>query len=257
MLELILNALMKAADPIVKLNAPEIRRIFNSLKYLLLLLLCYSINAQSISVRYVVADVIITQPVKEQYRELSKLANGMTFTLKFNSVRQSFIGDDASIMAIDNNSGSDLARILFASTYDYWFDWKENNVLKKDPQGDLIQDKIKNPVWEIASENKIIDGYKCYKAITYYEYVSISGNPVRLTISAWFAPEIPYPIGPMDYNGLPGLVLELHDGRATRYLAEKIEILGDSIDIDWPKGKTISTEAYKKGIENSPALNRK
>lgn len=66
----------------------------------------------------------------------------------------------------------------------------------------LVQDIYTELKWKITTESKIISGYKCTKASTYYrgrEWV------------AWFAPEIPLSFGPWKLHGLPGLILEAND----------------------------------------------
>jgi len=56
--------------------------------------------------------------------------------------------------------------------------------------------------WKIEEERKSIQAYKVQKATTTFagrDYI------------AWFAPEIPISDGPYKFNGLPGLILEIHD----------------------------------------------
>lgn len=56
--------------------------------------------------------------------------------------------------------------------------------------------------WEIQPDSRVIDGYTCQKATTYY-----AGRDYE----AWFCPEIPIPYGPYKFGGLPGLILHLYD----------------------------------------------
>lgn len=56
--------------------------------------------------------------------------------------------------------------------------------------------------WKLDGEEKEIKGYKCKKATTTFagrDYI------------AWYTLEIPISDGPYKFNGLPGLILELHD----------------------------------------------
>jgi GLPGLI family protein len=45
--------------------------------------------------------------------------------------------------------------------------------------------------------------------------------PKDVTITAWYTPEIPVNQGPENYWGLPGLILEINDGK-TVILCSKI-----------------------------------
>ena len=68
--------------------------------------------------------------------------------------------------------------------------------------------------WTITGDTAIISGYKVQKATTHFggrDWV------------AWFAPEIPYNDGPYKFNGLPGLILKIHDTR-NHYAFEVVSI---------------------------------
>ena len=58
--------------------------------------------------------------------------------------------------------------------------------------------------WEISGATDSMSGYKVQKATT--------GFAGRDWV-AWFTPEIPYNEGPFKFNGLPGLILKIHDTR--------------------------------------------
>lgn len=75
--------------------------------------------------------------------------------------------------------------------------------------------------WKISCETDSILGYKVQKASTFF-----AGRDWV----AWFTPEIPYNDGPYKFNGLPGLILKVHDTR-NHYLFE-------AVSIEIPKEKT-------------------
>jgi GLPGLI family protein len=65
-----------------------------------------------------------------------------------------------------------------------------------------VEDKIPVYRWKILSDIKQVQGYLCMSAETF--------DSVRShRIVAWFSTEIPVPIGPERYGGLPGVILEL------------------------------------------------
>lgn len=106
-----------------------------------------------------------------------------------------------------------------------------------------IEGEIKTTAWKITDESKMIHGLPCMKAT----FEDTSGRKRQL--EAWFTPAIPYSIGPENYGGLPGMILEvsINDGEMI-YAATKIDYKTPSKDdIAMPKGGTpISEEDYKK-----------
>ena len=71
--------------------------------------------------------------------------------------------------------------------------------------------------------------------------------PKEKIITAWYAPEIPVSQGPGNYWGLPGLILEVNDGR-TAILCTKIVLNpAEKTVIKEPsKGKKVSQKEYDK-----------
>ena len=65
-------------------------------------------------------------------------------------------------------------------------------------------------------------------------------------VVVWYTPQIPVNQGPGDYWGLPGLILEVNEGRTT-ILCSKIIMNPEEKDgIKAPsKGKVVSKEAYQ------------
>jgi GLPGLI family protein len=70
-----------------------------------------------------------------------------------------------------------------------------------------VKRKLYNFNWKIADESKLINGLLAIKA-TGKHYDIIRDKQFDLT--AWFVPSIPISSGPDIYNGLPGLIVELH-----------------------------------------------
>jgi GLPGLI family protein len=57
-------------------------------------------------------------------------------------------------------------------------------------------------------------------------------------ITAWFAQDLPLPLGPENYFGLPGLILEVDVNNGCVVItAEKIEFVSTGKDVKIPKSK--------------------
>lgn len=66
----------------------------------------------------------------------------------------------------------------------------------------VYEDSLNAQKWEITDSVKIVLGYECQKATTYFR----GRNWI-----AWFAPDIPIDNGPWKLMGLPGLIMEAYD----------------------------------------------
>lgn len=70
----------------------------------------------------------------------------------------------------------------------------------------LILDRINNN-WSLDRKSKKIGTYTCYLANL--EVDPVFKNEKTKTVEAWYSPDLPYPIGPGEYGGLPGIIVEL------------------------------------------------
>lgn len=103
--------------------------------------------------------------------------------------------------------------------------------------------------WVVGNETKTISGYKCFKATCDYKVLNRKNEFDVRHADAWFAPEIAVPFGPLGFDGLPGLVLEVVFGGVRYFQAIKIEfdVKNQNTKIEKPlKGKALSIEEYEK-----------
>lgn len=106
----------------------------------------------------------------------------------------------------------------------------------------LVEDVITNLDWEITKEIRKINGYTCFKAVAKLDHYLMALK----TVEVWFTPEIPFQFGPMNYGGLPGLILEIEHGYYTFY-AEEINFSNEDVKIKRPnKGELVSREEYNQ-----------
>jgi GLPGLI family protein len=141
----------------------------------------------------------------------------------------------------------------FAGDTSYYFDAnKDEFTTQKEFLGNLflVTQKFKTVNWELVDETKIILGYECKKAI-YKETKEISGVNKEFITEAWYCPKLKYKIGPQDFGGLDGLILELTDKRRKFYCTEILEGAKTSLSvIEKPnKGKIIKEEEYLLEME--------
>ncbi|MBL4654182.1 MAG: GLPGLI family protein, partial [Flavobacteriales bacterium] len=97
----------------------------------------------------------------------------------------------------------------------------------------LIKDSIKKHNWVLEKETKNIGVYKCYKATCIIKD-RIENDSIKIV--AWYTPEIPIGNGPSNFDGLPGLILEVNDGTYTIVCSEFTLNPTQKIKIREPKG---------------------
>ncbi len=152
-----------------------------------------------------------------------KSAEELSFLLIFDGNKSLFKVKER--MAIGNKSGS-LARMLPR----YYVDFSDNSVYSlHEMPGEtfFVKQEIENN-WQITSEQNKIYGYECKKAIL----LDKEGNK---KVEAWFTPNIPVNIGPLESYGLPGLILLTKSFNKTGEAYAGFSV----IDIDFSKQKEI------------------
>jgi GLPGLI family protein len=117
----------------------------------------------------------------------------------------------------------------------------------------IIKSNINDINWKLTTEEKEINGYKCFKAIVTDSIITMKGSK-KFEIIAWYAPALPYSFGPANYSGLPGLILELQTDKVTFY-AEKISFnrIDSNLILIPTNGKVLTREEFheleRKGFE--------
>ncbi|WP_116126390.1 GLPGLI family protein [Lewinella sp. IMCC34183] len=116
--------------------------------------------------------------------------------------------------------------------------------------------------WTQTSATKTVAGYPCRQATYDYTYTDLDGIDKTVHVTAWYAPDLPYPYGPAGYDGLPGLILELTTWwkRSQTYRATSIHIGPDTRQslpaLDTPDRITtearLAREAYERIEPRTP-----
>jgi len=192
-----------------------------------------------------------------------------TYILSFNK-EESIYKEDEKLEApqpagmqlmIVNTGGSDL---LYKNT-------KENRYTNQNESFSklfLIKDILQDHDWELSGETKFIGDYECRKATTSRQVtvvqggVSINGDKDlseneneepelrEQIVTAWYAPEIPINHGPSNYEGLPGLILEVNDGTTTMICSKIIMNPSNKVSIVEPKkGQVLNQDEYDAIME--------
>ncbi|MCB0442777.1 MAG: GLPGLI family protein [Flavobacterium sp.] len=147
----------------------------------------------------------------------------------------------------------------------------------------LVKDTLPKLDWKLEGETKQIGNYLCFKA-TAKQPVNQSDfrnfrrkkeeekgdskevdteekkeetkttnfmdgweMPTETQITAWYTPDIPINQGPENYWGLPGLILEVSDGKTVILCSKVVLNTKDKKEIKAPKrGKEVSQAEYDK-----------
>ena len=84
----------------------------------------------------------------------------------------------------------------------------------------LIEDSLKTNAWKLQGETKNIGTYTCLKQHWNAEVdLDMDGRfKKNQTVTAWYTPQIPVSNGPEEFQGLPGLILEISYDSQTFYV---------------------------------------
>ncbi|GHA48672.1 GLPGLI family protein [Salinimicrobium marinum] len=179
-------------------------------------------------------------------KEKLKKMSGSTRTLLQNAtpVKASltFFGDEAIYelkegIGNDSQKGTNITRILAGSSDLYYHNRKIAQTIRQtSTSGKTFLVEYPSMEWKILRETKKIGKYKCYKAV----HLSDEENKTV----AWFAPEISAGFGPLYYNGLPGLILELQTSKGS-FRAKSIDFDPENLSVQNPtEGERVTKEEY-------------
>jgi GLPGLI family protein len=168
-------------------------------------------------------QVMKTDLMKDNYKAAMESSNLLQFKLVYANKKSSFI--QAKILK-DNGYGIAFAKAFSGAGSDFYMDYNENKVYQNYDTAVLGKytqvSEIKKYNWALTNETKTIEGFVCYKATTTDMVVNTVGT-FSFPITAWYCPKIPVSIGPLSFNGLPGLILEV-ERRNVVFGAKKIVI---------------------------------
>lgn len=153
----------------------------------------------------------------------------------------------------------------------------------------LVKDSLPKITWKMEGETREIGGYTCYKATAIIpanktdfrnfrprdrdgkkeddkkevakkdvaaddkekktNFMDQMEMPKDVTITAWYAPEIPISQGPESYYGLPGLILEVNDGKTTILCSKVVLNVKDKANIKPPTGgQKVTQKEYDETV---------
>jgi len=101
----------------------------------------------------------------------------------------------------------------------------------------LVSSEIEAVPWKLGSEKKKVLDYTCMNATMTLD---------DQEIVAWFSPEIPVPLGPSVYGGLPGLIMAVERNGETAYVATSVNFAPPAKEdlIKPDKGSKVSVEEF-------------
>lgn len=186
--------------------------------------------------------------VKEKFismmNSMSGLRDSLFFNLDFNNKESLFYLDKKKNIGISNEKGYNAILRSHGSSRFY----RNDSILIEEINSDALY-LVNYPPdiykWQITKEKKKINEFVCFKATVEIKCRSIVRGDYIKVIEAWYCPEIPINLGPLNYGGLPGLICELKDEKLTYYLYSIN--LGNKPIIKKPhKGKKVSRDEYYK-----------
>ena len=135
-----------------------------------------------------------------------------TYILTFNK-EESLYKEDESLAPPSTGGAMVFVSVMGGSGELYKNIKEQRYVRQSDLLGKvfLIQDSLKTNAWKLQGDTKNIGTYTCFKATLEREVESDldDGSKEMQTVTAWYTPQIPVSNGPEEFQGLPGLILEI------------------------------------------------
>lgn len=226
----------------------------------------------------------ITPDMQKMIEERMKKMFEKTFILNFDKSASIYKEEEKLDAPGDKQGGMRMMSNMMGGGGTYYKNVKDKNyTVDKEFMGKefLVKDSLPKLNWKMESETRMIGGYNCFKA-TAVRPVSKSDFknyrlkkeddkkegevkkeendkktnfmddieiPKEITITAWYTPEIPVNQGPESYWGLPGLILEVNDGKTTILCSKVVLNAKEKVEIKAPtNGKVISQKEYDETV---------
>ncbi len=225
----------------------------------------------------------MTPDMQKRIEESMKNMFEKTFILNFNKTASIYKEEEKLEASAQGGGGMRIWSSMMGGGGTYYKNVKDKQYSNdKEYMGKefLVKDSLTSLAWKMEAETRVIGGYTCYKATAVKKpsatdfrnlrprkedadkkegekpaadkktnFLDAVEVPKEIVITAWYTPEIPVSQGPEGYWGLPGLILEVNDGK-TVLLCSKV-VLNPKVkaEIKAPsKGKVISQKEYDETV---------
>ncbi|MDQ3017438.1 MAG: GLPGLI family protein [Bacteroidota bacterium] len=185
-------------------------------------------------------------PEREHMKDMIPHYNTAFFELVYNGEESIYQPQkEADETSVSSTSGGQQMTMRFGR--DNRVVYKNNATAEMIDSRDFMQKQflIKGPPtvrkWKIGKNQKEILGYNCLEA-------SFQADSVT-NIKAWFTPQLAISNGPSDFQGLPGIILEIdiNDGERMTIASDiKLDSVDTSMIIAPTKGKEVTSEEFTK-----------
>lgn len=167
--------------------------------------------------------------------DLLNNASDVYTTLNFNNKESSYSVNEK--LRVDGMTSINIT-YFFAGGENLFYHNKDSLgiIISNSSLGKKYLIKYDAPNWVITKETKQIDDLLCIKA----NATTTIDKKEKIIATAWFCPNIPISYGPMQYYGLPGLIIELHFSKMT-LIAEKINLNKENVIIEKHKESPVLT----------------
>ncbi|MXN91767.1 GLPGLI family protein [Flavobacterium sp. Sd200] len=227
----------------------------------------------------------ITPEMKKMIQDRMKQALERTYILTFDKTSSTYLEEEKLDAPGQDNGGMRIMASFMGGGGKQYKNVKTKRFLQeKEVFGKefLIDDSLPKLAWKMENETKKIGDYTCYKATAVVdasksdfrnfkpkspeeqkaaaeklEKAKKEGNekrtnfleqmemPKQVTITAWYTPDIPVSQGPENYWGLPGLILEVSNGKTTVLCSKVVINSKEKTEVKIPsKGKKVTQVEY-------------
>ena len=209
----------------------------------------------------------LTEAQKKDIKARLKNRLEKVYTLTFNK-EESFFEEEEKIDAL--SGATDSWGKNFAAGNQYKNVKTNTQIQNQEFYGKrfLVKDELQAIKWNMGSETKKIGNYVCFKATasiptSELAWYSFSWDRLRNTntdengevnipmteVEAWYTTKVPVSQGPLEYWGLPGLILEVSTGDTTMLCTKLILNPEERVAIIAPsKGEEITKKKYQETI---------
>lgn len=176
---------------------------------------------------------------------LIKSASNITAKLTFNQNESCYKVDKK--LKVKDKTDLNITFFLAGGSNIFYHNRDSLNLLQTNESlGKTFVIKRDIPNWIITKETKKINDLVCVKAYTIIpkKESDPKNDKDKIGAVAWFCPKIPIAYGPMEYFGLPGLIIELKFSKLT-FIAKKINLNKENVVIEKPdETKVITVEEF-------------